>query len=90
MADGAVFAGGVHALKDDEQGLGLAGVEDVLKVGELAAVLGQDGFGGLFGFEVAGVGGRYFGEPNLGVRLDEMRRLDLHEAMPVESRLRQR
>ena len=30
VADGAVFAGGVHALKDDEQGLGLAGVEDIL------------------------------------------------------------
>ena len=75
VADGAVFAGRVHALKDDEQGLGLAGVEDVLKVGELFAMFGEDGFGGPFGFEVAGVGGRYFVEPNFGVRLDEIRRL---------------
>ena len=88
VADGAVLAGGVHALEDDEEGLGLAGVEDVLKVGELIAVFDQDGFGGLFGLEVAGIGGRYFGEPNLGVWLDEIGRLDLHAAMLVESRLR--
>ena len=58
VADGAVLAGGVHALQDDEQRLGLAGVEDLLQIGELLAVLDEDGFGGLFGFEVAGVGGR--------------------------------
>ncbi len=88
VADGAVFAGGVHALEDDEQRFGLAGVEDILKISELGAVPGQERFGGFIGFEVAGVGGRYFGEPNLGVRLDEIRRLDLHAAMLVESRLR--
>jgi len=32
VADGAILAGGVHALEDDEQGLGLAGVEDVLQI----------------------------------------------------------
>src|SRR5215467_1190856 len=76
VADGAVLTGGVHALEDDEKGFGLAGVEDVLKFGELVAVFDQDGFGGLFGLEVAGVGGGYLGEPNLGVRLDEIRRLN--------------
>jgi hypothetical protein len=86
MADGAVFAGGVHALEDDEQGLGLAGVEEVLPVSELGAVFDQHRLGLLLRLEVAGVGGRYFREPNFGVRLDEMRRLDLHETVAVQSR----
>jgi hypothetical protein len=42
VADGAIFAGGVHALEDDEQSFGLTGVEDVLQVGELLAMLDQD------------------------------------------------
>jgi hypothetical protein len=90
VADGAVFAGSVHALKDDEQSFGLAGVEDILKVGEFVAVLRQEGFDSFVGFEIAGVGGGYFGEPDFSVRLDEIGRLDLHEAVLVESRLRYR
>ena len=54
VADGAVFACGVHALKDDEQGFRLAGVEDFLKVGELLAVFDENRFGGLVGLEAAG------------------------------------
>ena len=88
VADGAVLACGVHALEDDEQGLGLAGVEDVLEISELSAVCGEDGFGSVLGLEAAGVGGGDFREPYFGVRLDEIRRLDFHEAMPDESRLR--
>jgi hypothetical protein len=90
VADGAVFACGIHALKNDEQGFCLACVEDILKVSEFFAMFNQDGFGGLFGFKVASVGGRYFGEPNIGVRLDEIRGLYLHSAMFVGSTLRQR
>ena len=48
VADGAVFAGAIHALKDDEQGLGLIGVEDVLEVGELFAMRGEESLGGVF------------------------------------------
>ena len=32
VADGAVFARGIHALEDDEEGFGLAGVEEVLEL----------------------------------------------------------
>jgi hypothetical protein len=40
----------------------------------------QDGFRGFLGVKVAGVGGRDLSQPYFGVRLDEIRRLDLHEA----------
>jgi hypothetical protein len=53
VADGAVFACGIHALEDDEEGLGLVGVEGVLEVGEEGAVLDEDGRGRLFGLEAA-------------------------------------
>jgi hypothetical protein len=53
VPDGAVLACGVHALEDDEQGLGLAGVEDVLEVGELIAMFDQNGLGGFLGGIVA-------------------------------------
>ena len=46
MGDGTVFAGGVHALEDEEQGVLLAGVEDLLEFGELAQVLLGDRCGG--------------------------------------------
>ena len=36
VRDGAVFAGGVHALQDDEQCLLLGGVEDILQDGRAA------------------------------------------------------
>jgi hypothetical protein len=88
VADGTVFACGVHALENDEKSLGLAGVEDILKVGEPSAVFSEEWFDSLVGFEAAGIGGRYFGEPNFGVRLDEIGRLNFHEAAVVESRLR--
>jgi len=47
----------------------------------------QDRFGRLFGFEVAGIGGRYFGKPDFSVRLNEKRRLDFHEARLIGSKL---
>jgi hypothetical protein len=76
---GAVFAGGVHALEDDEQGFSLACVKDVLKVIEGGAMVDEDVFRGLFGLEDSGIGGRYFGQPYLGVRLDEIGRLNFHK-----------
>jgi hypothetical protein len=90
VADGAIFACGVHTLEDDEEGLGLAGVEDVLKIRQLAAVFGEGRFGCVFGFEVARVGGRDFRQPYFGVRLNEIRRFNLHEARPARSRLRKK
>jgi hypothetical protein len=89
VADGAVLAGCIHALQDDEERFGLAGVEDVLQVGKLGALRGQNRFGSFIGLEVGGIGGRYPGEPYLGMRLDEIRRLYFHESRLVESRLRQ-
>jgi hypothetical protein len=87
VADGSVFTRGVHALQDDEQGFGLTGVEDILKLIEPVAMLDQDRLGRLFGFEVACIGGRYFGKPDFGVRLNEKRRLNFHEARLIGPRL---
>jgi hypothetical protein len=87
VADGAVLACGVHALEDDEQGLGLAGIKDFLQISQLRAVCGEDRFGSVLGPEGAGVGGRDFRQPYFGVRLDEMWRLEFHEATRDESRL---
>jgi len=56
MADGAVFAGCIHTLKDDEQGLALVGVEDVLQVCKLLPVFDQSRCGSLFGLVTTGVG----------------------------------
>src|SRR3954468_9167367 len=39
VADGSVFTGGVHALKDDEHRFLLGGVEDLLELCKLVAVL---------------------------------------------------
>ena len=56
VADGTVFAGCVHALQDDEQGLALVGVEDVLQICELLPVFDQSRCGSLFGLVTPGVG----------------------------------
>ena len=78
VADDAVFAGGVHALEDDENGFCLGGVEEFLEVGELRAVLGGDAFGGDLVVESVVVVGGELGELDLGVGSDEIGRLDLH------------
>jgi hypothetical protein len=88
VADGAVLAGGVHALENDEQGLLLAGVEDLLQLVELSAVLDEDCGSGLLRLVVAGVGARPFLQPDMGVRLDEIGRLDFHESITAQLRLR--
>ncbi len=62
---------------------GLAGVEDVLQAGELVAMFGEGGLGGFLRLKIAGCRGRNFGEPDFGVRLDQIRRLNFHEAMPA-------
>jgi hypothetical protein len=72
MGDGAVFAGGIHALKDDEEGLGAGGIEDVLKDGEASAVGSEEGFGGGFVGEAVVVIGGEVRELNLSVGLDEV------------------
>jgi hypothetical protein len=57
VADGPVLAGGVQALKDDEDGLLLTGVKDFLVLVEGGTMLGQDSCGGLFGLISAGLRG---------------------------------
>ena len=47
VADGAVLAGGVHRLEDDEHRVGVAGVEQFLGLGELLAAFLED-FRGTF------------------------------------------
>ena len=60
MADGAVFAGCVHTLKDDEDGLGLRGEEDFLEGVELLAVFGGGELGGGLVAEAVVVAGGEF------------------------------
>ena len=55
VLDGAVFAGGVHGLEEDQDGVGVCGVEELLGFGELGAVLVKDRDGLEFGGFLAGV-----------------------------------
>jgi hypothetical protein len=57
VTDGTVFAGGVHTLENDEECFVLAGVEDILQLIEGGTMVGEDGFGSVFGLETTGVGG---------------------------------
>jgi hypothetical protein len=47
VADGAVLAGGVHRLEDDEHRVGVRGVEQFLGLGELLAAFLEDFRGAL-------------------------------------------
>ena len=82
MANRAVFAGGVHALQDDQQGFGLGGVEDVLQGVELAAVLGQNRFSAFAAVVTASGVGLEPAEPDVAARLDQVWRFDLHARAP--------
>ena len=44
MLDGAVLAGGVHRLQNDQHRIDIIGVEELLRLREVRNVLGQDGF----------------------------------------------
>ncbi len=57
VADGAVLAGGVHALEDYQDRFLLAGVEDFLEFVEGVAVFGEDECGGVLGLVGTGVDG---------------------------------
>jgi hypothetical protein len=41
-------------------------------------VLDQNGSGGLLGFEVSGIGGGDLRQPKAGMRLNQIRRFNLH------------
>ena len=86
VADGTVFAGSVHALENDKEGLGLGGEEGFLEVGQLLAALFQDGGGGFGVFEGPGGVGLDGGKLDFGVGLDEVRRFQLHAACFLGSR----
>jgi len=75
VADGTVLAGSVHALKDDEKGFLLRGVEDFLQISELFPVLCEDGVGVVVAFESAVFVGGAARELNLRVRFDQVGRL---------------
>jgi hypothetical protein len=47
-------------------------------------MFGENYFCSFFGFEIAGIGGRDLREPHFGMRFDQIRRFDSHEAAPPE------
>ncbi len=57
MLDGAVFSGGVHGLKNQQQRPAILGIEFLLHVAEQAHTSRQDVFGMLLAFNAIRVGG---------------------------------
>jgi hypothetical protein len=52
--DGSILAGGVHGLEDDQQRIGVLGVEDVLILGQFDDIFFQLLLGGLLVLEIGG------------------------------------
>jgi hypothetical protein len=73
MADGPIFACGIHALKDNEERLLLTGEEDILQIDEFAAMTFEYGGGGILMLEGACVIGRDARQVKLRVVLDQVR-----------------
>jgi hypothetical protein len=78
VPDGAVFAGCVHALKDDQHRLGSGGIKDLLQCVQLVLMLGDCYFGGFLVAEVVMLVGGDMGKPYFGVRMDDIGGFELH------------
>ena len=78
MGDGAVLAGGVHALKDDQHGMLLAGVKHLLEPGKSFAVLLEERVRLAVVLQTTFGGGVHIVEANFCMWLDEPGRFELH------------
>ena len=70
VADGAVFAGGVHALEDEKEGVAVGAVEKLLLIAQLGDMLFEQGAVFLFGFIEGMNFCRGLAELNVGVGAD--------------------